>query len=273
MIYYRTYIVVDGVEYYGDIIEYSVATYCDNQIKKTTDAAQKMKPLLAAMLNYGAAAQLQLGYNTDALANERLQIYVENGWLDASYLTMNWDDNLVTSVTEASEAMKVNFQQNNAKRTARNLNLEGAVEVKMTFAYNITDNKGTKLPDGGSVSVYYWSGRNYEALAASGTPLTRENATYVKTGEDITETSSSKYGYEYVFYSDGIAAKELGDTVYIAAVFTMPDGTEYCSGVEVYSPEAYAQNAFGKESTTDVLRNLLKWMIIYGDAAKTYFAK
>jgi len=272
-IYYRTYIVVDGVEYYGDIIEYSVVTYCENWLKKTTATAVAMKPLLAAMLNYGAAAQLQLKYNTDTLANECLQTYVDQGLLDASHLTMNWDDSLLTPIVAASEEMTANFQMNSAKRTDRALRLEGAVEVKMVFAYNLVNGKGTKLPEGGSVTVYYWSGRDYDALAATGTALSKENATYVKTGEEITEEYTSSYGYEYVFYSDGIAAKLLGETVYMAAVFTMADGTEYCSGVEAYSPEYYAERAFAKPTTTEILANLLKWMVIYGETADAYFNK
>ena len=271
-IYYRTYIVVDGKEYYGDIIEYSVVTYCENQLKKTTTKANEMKPLLAAMLNYGAAAQQHFNYKTNELANACLQKYVDQGLLDAEHLVMHWDANLLTALVDADENMKVNFPENNAKRTAKTLRLEGAVEVKMTFAYQVTDDKGTQLPDGASVTVYFWNSKTYEALKAAGEALTKENATSVRTGEEITSTYSANYGYEYAAFSEGAPAKELGDTVYAAAVFTMADGTEYCSGVCVYSAENYAEAKLEAANAAETLKNVVKWMVIYGEAAKNYFA-
>jgi hypothetical protein len=271
-IYYRTYIVVDGKEYYGDIIEYSVVTYCEIQLAKTNEAINKVKPVLAAMLNYGAAAQLNFKYKTDELANACLQKYVDQGLLDAKYLSMQWDASMLTDVVVPDAAMTVNFQQNEAARTDRALVLDGAVEVKTVFAYKIKDNKGTKLPADGKITVYYWTRATYEALQASGQALTKENATYSRTGEEITHVAyHSTYGYEYAVYSDGVAAKELGNTIYVAAVFTMADGTEYCSGVDVYSPEMYAKGRIESANATEILKNVVKWMVIYGEAAKTYF--
>ena len=270
-IYYRTYIVVDGEVYYGDIIEYSVVTYCENQLKKTTTTANKMKPLLAAMLNYGAAAQEQFTYKTDAKANACLQTYVDQGLLDAKHLELHWDANYLTALKEPDAAMTVNFPENDAKRTSKNLGLEGAVETKLTFAYKLNGEKGTKLPADGSVAFYYWTEKTYNALKKAGDVLTKENADYVKTGDDITQTYGSKYGYEYYAMSDGIPAKQLGETIYTAAVFTMADGTEYCSGVTVYSAEEYASGQIAKASAAETLKTLVKWMVVYGETAYTYF--
>ena len=270
-IYYRTYIVVDGVEYYGDIIEYSVVTYCENQLKKTTASANKMKPLLAAMLNYGAAAQEYFGYKTDAKANACLQTYVNQGLLDAAHLTMNWSDSYLTALVEADAAMTVNFAVNEAKRTSKNLGLEGAVETKLTFAYKLNGNAGSMMPADGNVTFYYWTAGTYNALKADGKVLTKDNADYIKTGDEITQTHSTKYGYEYYAMSEGIPAKQLGESIYTAAVFTMADGTEYCSGVTVYSAEEYASGQISKTSAAANLKALAKWMVIYGEAAYTYF--
>ena len=270
-LYYRTYIEVDGEVYYGDIIEYSVVTYCKNQLGKTTTTAVKMKPLLATMLNYGAAAQMQFSYNTTELANSCLQEFVDNGLLDAKYLTMDWNDSYLTDLTAASAEMSVNFQQNNAKRTDKTLILEGAVETKLTFAYNVVNGKGTQLPTGASVTFYYWTAAKYAALEAEGKVLSKENASYVKTGEDITQAYTTSYGYEYYANSEGIPAQNLGDTLYTVAIFTMEDGTEYCSGVTVYSPEAYASSKIASSSTPEALKTLSKWMVVYCETAYAYF--
>ena len=271
-IYYCTYIEANGRAYYGELCEYSVLTYAENQFKKTTAAAQALKPLLASMLNYGAAAQINFDYRTDYLANRTLKSWVNKGLLDADYVTMSWDDNLLNSLDVVSDAMSRNFVVNNAKRTAASLSLQSMVQPKLTFAYKLSGNMGSKLPAGGSVTFYYWSGADYETLEEEGRPLSKYNATYTLSGNAIAENYSAKYGYEYVAYFQGIPAKALGDAMYVAAVFTMADGTEYCSGVTVYSPEVYAGNQLGKTSTTEKLKNLLKWMVIYGEAASNYYA-
>ncbi|WP_289466436.1 hypothetical protein, partial [Klebsiella pneumoniae] len=61
----------DGSYAYGKQVSYSPTTYAYNQLKaaSTTDAA---KSLYVAILNYGAAAQTYLSYNTDALINASL---------------------------------------------------------------------------------------------------------------------------------------------------------------------------------------------------------
>ena len=50
----------------------------------------------------------------------------------------------------------------------------------------------------------------------------------------------------------------------------MGDGTEYCSGVTVYSAEEYASGQIAKESAAENLKTLVKWMVVYGEAAYTY---
>jgi len=57
----------------------------------------------------------------------------------------------------------------------------------------------------------------------------------------------------------------------VAAVFEMADGTQYCSGVSVYSPEIYASNQL-KKTSDEVITNLLKWMVVYGERAEAYYA-
>jgi len=267
-IFYCTYIVIDGVEYYGDLNQYSVATYANNQFRKTNT---KLKNLLAAMLNYGAAAQVQFGYKTNDLVNASLQYWVDQGQLSADAVALTWDSSLLDTPADASAAMATNFAQNNAKRTAASLSLQSMVQPKLTFAYNLVDGKGTQLPSGGSLTFYYWSGADYAALESQGTALTRANATYTLSGKAITENYTDKYGYEYAAYFAGIPAKELGNAMYVAAVFTLADGTEYCSGVTVYSPEVYVANQLKKTTVSENTKDLLKWMTVYGEAAKNYY--
>ena len=51
---------------------YSVRTYCEHKLADAT-ADEKLKTMVKAMLNYGAAAQTHFGYNTANLANAGLE--------------------------------------------------------------------------------------------------------------------------------------------------------------------------------------------------------
>ena len=73
------------------------------------------------------------------------------------------------------------------------------------------------------------------------------------------------------FWADvsGIAAKSLGESIYVAAVYS--DGTStYSTGVLGYSIDAYCQAMIGIDSTID---QLAQSVVVYGDYAKSYFAE
>ena len=127
------------------------------------------------------------------------------------------------------------------------------------------------MPEGASVTFYFWTAAEYAELEAAGTPLSKENATYFKTGEDVEAVYSASYGYEYIVNSEGIPAQNLGDTLYTVAVFTLADGTEACSGMTTYSADAYAKVKIDTSSTSDVLKTLSKWMVVYSETAYAYF--
>ena len=279
-IYYRTYIVVDGEEYYGDVIEYSVQTYCYNQINssRTTAAQNKLRALCATMLNFGSSAQIQLSYNQDNLSNSILPGLVESGKLDAQYLEQNWDGSLLVAAQTPAADMTVNFAVNNASITAKTLQLKGAIEPKITMGYKLSGNFATQLPADADLKFYFWTSEQYDALAAAGKPLAKYNASTIKTfgvvdENDVAEVElsySKTYGYEYFAKPDAISARNLSQTFYFAAVVTEADGTEYCTGVNSYSPIQYAINQINKTSAAESLKDLCRWMALYGDAAKTY---
>ena len=277
-IYYRTYIELDGEVYYGDLIEYSVVDYCVNQINstKTTVKQNNLRALCAAMLNFGAAAQLDLEYQMDDLANDLLPSLVESGKLDAKYLTLDLDESTLPSAKAPAESMTVNFAVNDASITAKSLSLKGAIEVNITVGHKFNGKVASALAEGATLTYYFWTSDTYESLFASGTALTKENADYTKStlneGEVIASSYSTKYGQEYKAKPQSIAAKDLDETFYVVAIVTEADGTEYCTGVEGYSPMQYAINQLGKDSAKATLKNLCRWMAVYCEAAETYLS-
>jgi hypothetical protein len=62
--------VMNGNAPVGDAISYSVMQYCNNRIKKSTNANEVA--MCKGLLNYATAAQMYFNYNTDNLANASL---------------------------------------------------------------------------------------------------------------------------------------------------------------------------------------------------------
>lgn len=79
----------------------------------------------------------------------------------------------------------------------------------------------------------------------------------------------SSTGY-YCATSQGIEAKRLGDTVYLAIYCHLNDGTYVYSKLANYSPKTYAYNQL-KSSTDSEVRALMVAMLNYGAAAQSFF--
>ena len=79
---------------------------------------------------------------------------------------------------------------------------------------------------------------------------------------------SESDGY-YVSSSAGIAAKNLGDTIYFAVYARLKDGTYAYSSLVSYSPKTYAYNQL--KSGSAEMKALVVAMLNYGAMAQTYF--
>ena len=73
----------------------------------------------------------------------------------------------------------------------------------------------------------------------------------------------------YVSSSAGIAAKNLGDTIYFAVYARLKDGSYCYSSLVSYSPKTYAYNQL--KSGTDDMKALVVAMLNYGAKAQSYF--
>lgn len=63
----------EGVTYFSETRDYSIAEYCYNMLDKyNADEYAKLRTLLVDLLNYGAASQNYTTYKTDSLVNESL---------------------------------------------------------------------------------------------------------------------------------------------------------------------------------------------------------
>lgn len=76
-------------------------------------------------------------------------------------------------------------------------------------------------------------------------------------------------GY-YYGYTDGIAAKEMGDDQFVVGYAVLEDGTTVYTKMVQYSPEEYAKRMIEKDSTSDATKALCKALMAYGAAAQNY---
>ena len=233
----------NGNYIYGKYITtYSPKNYCYNQLVKSDDVL--LHELCIAILNYGTAAQIEFNYNTENLMNSGLTDD-QKAW--------TWDESLVRSDWTAPKGDALARQNPPVVSRGATLELKGALNLVFTA--------GVSGIDVAEAKVLVWTEEQYNAVDA----LTVENATVL----DLTyvETVDGVQTYEYVH--KGIAAKDMFHPVYACHMYTDTDGNVYYGGVLAYCAERYG---YIHRNDTDAIGDLAKTLVIYGNAARTYFA-
>ena len=270
----RPFLVVDGEKIYGEETTYGVLDYVANMMKKSSTSAE-LKSTLVGLLNYGAAAQEYFDSvgtyeKPDVLMNACLQEYVAAGYIDASVLDLNWNGDLLNAIVEPAEFMTVNFTKNGVvaqnNKIGKSLLLEGAVMIN----YKVVVGSDISNFQNATSTLYCWTADQYAQLLAKEEAFTKENASYKIEGEGIVYDKSA--GYMAMINSEAIAAKELGETLYVAMVIVDDNGEEHCTGIVTYSPEYYAKNQIDKNQKPYLVQ-MCKWMVTYGERARINFSK
>ena len=232
----------DGTYAYSDIAGYNAVYYAKAILAESQDP--EMKALVVAMLNYGAAAQEYFGHNTDSLMNAGLTE-------DQKALVDGYSADMLGGIVAADSSKTAAFPKDSTCYTPRiAVGFEGAFAVNYYFTPKHT-------PDG-ELTMYYWDAATYNSISE----MTRENATSVMTLEKQSDGS-------YLGAVEGIAAKEVDSTIYVALVYTS-GGTEYCSGILAYSLGTYFKSVAGGTSTAQPLGAAVA---VYSYCAKCYFEK
>ena len=229
----------DGTYAYTKLAGYSPVQYATSKLKGND---VPLKQLVVAMLNYGAAAQTHFNHNVENLANATLT--AEQIKLPEAYRS-----DMVSTVASPAQAKQGAFYNNKgfAKRYP-SISFEGAFCINYFFTPNYAPVDG--------ITLYYWNAADYEAVDV----LSISNAS----GSFKLEGSGTG---EYRGDIVGIAAKALGEGVYVAAVYS--DGTNtWTSGVLGYSIGAYCSSQATKGGT---IADLAMATAVYGYQAKQYF--
>ena len=230
----------DGSYVYTKLAGYSPVQYATSKLKGTDT---KLKQLVVAMLNYGAAAQTHFQHNVENLANATLT--AEQIALPESYRS-----DMVSTVASPSTEKQGAFANNKGfAKKYPSISFEGAFCINYFFTPKYAPESG--------ITLYYWNEADYNAAEV----LTAANATgKFKLGGSGTG--------EYRGDITGIAAKELSGAVYVAAAYKDSSGTVWTSGVLGYSIGTYCSSQASKGGT---ISELAKATAVYGYHAKTYF--
>ena len=241
-LYFRVYAKLSDDSYaYATTYGYRATAYANTVLSGNSDT--KTKALMVAMLNYGAAAQEYFGHNTDSLMNASLTE-------DQKALVDGYSADMLGGIVAADSSKTAAFPKDSTCYTPRiAVGFEGAFAVNYYFTPKHT-------PDG-ELTMYYWDAATYNSISE----MTRENATSVMTLEKQSDGS-------YLGAVEGIAAKEVDSTIYVALVYTS-GGTEYCSGILAYSLGSYFKSVAGGTSTAQPLGAAVA---VYSYYAKQYFA-
>ena len=241
-LYFRVYAKLSDDSYaYATTYGYRATAYANTVLSGNSDT--KTKALMVAMLNYGAAAQKYFGHNTDSLMNASLTE-------DQKALVDGYSADMLGGIVAADSSKTAAFPKDSTCYTPNiSVSFEGAFAVNYYFTPKHT-------PDG-ELTMYYWDAATYNSISE----MTRENATSVMTLEKQSDGS-------YLGAVEGIAAKEVDSTIYVALVYTS-GGTEYCSGILAYSLGTYFKSVAGGTSTAQPLGAAVA---AYSYYAKQYFA-
>lgn len=235
----------DGSYVYSKVLQYSVKTYCLNRVQKTDDP--NLRALCVAIMNYGAEAQKYFAATSDYTYTQLMNV----GFEEYQDLVVGYDPDLLLQpgTVNAAKAGVFGTEKNGFSKRSVSMSAEGIFSLNYYFTPAVKADK---------VTFCYWTEEQYN----SATTLTLANVSGTK------EMVASDSGNVYWASVDGIAAKDLDQTVYACGVYEI-DGVLYSTGVISYSLAKYCIN---KASVANDVQDLAAATVVYSYHAKAYFA-
>jgi len=276
--YMRVYVELpDGSYAYSQVTYNGAQKYIIGRLLNSSDV--NLKKALVAMLDYGAAAQINFGYKTEELANNLdsetilglfpayTEAQVNKVISEAATYASAYSADMVIPTVSADSAIVGNWVRDSVAKAnigvIPNLVLEGII----TNQYKVTLKGAAAGITVKSAKMLFWDTETYEALLAKGEAFSEGNATMIQNWTDEDKDKEGRYVGAY----DKTAAKDLGKTLYLCALIEAEDGTVYTSGVIAHSAHAYLADRIEKSTDADMVA-LAKALVNYGDAAAYYFA-
>lgn len=253
----------DGITSYSEVRDYSPRTYAYNMLNRLENSTEgdnvELKQLCAALLNYGAAAQVYFDANEVPLVNNELYKY--------NVTVPEYGDVKFTNVAhDATEWFKAEYIaasiEDESSQCAISTSFSGA--LALNFYIKLSDNSDY-YDRGTEINLYFWDN------SVTGN-LSMDNVTKTVT---LMDTGNGMYSYTLT----DITSKEIGDEFHFAVGYWDYDGlvfyyTDVCSYSvydycvnKVLSDDDYATATDNEKNLSD----LAKATAVYGYCAKQYF--
>ena len=225
----------DGKVVFGTPTPISAAEYAISTFGLYANDA-RLQTLMVDMLNFGAAAQNEFDYRTNALANSNMS---------ATMAAKATKDNV--SLSNGMKLYKDGLSSDKVTIKSASLSLDNEISINF-YAEIKGDIKKAEL----LIFDEYTAGGVYDKNTAS-------KRTDMVPHEDM-----------YAGFITGIAAKSMRDLYYARVYVQFEDGTEAYSGIGQYSVESYAWQVRNGSGFSSELKLLMEEMMKYGDSAKMY---
>ena len=225
----------DGKVVFGTPTPISAAEYAISTFGLYANDA-RLQTLMVDMLNFGAAAQNEFDYRTDALANSNMS---------ATMAAKATKDNV--SLSNGMKLYDDGLSSDKVIIKSASLSLDNEININF-YAEIKGDIKKAEL----LIFDEYTAGGVYDKNTAS-------KRTDMVPHEDM-----------YAGFITGIAAKSMRDLYYARVYVQFEDGTEAYSGIGQYSVESYAWQVRNGSGFSSKLKLLMEEMMKYGDSAKMY---
>ena len=209
-----------GREYYSPTDNYSITTYAYSQLSKQENSSE-LKVLCAALLRYGAKAQIFNGYRTDVLADRSMTEAQKLLLSDLSAATFGMNNRVLPEIANPK-----------ATWVGKALILDSKVTVR--YVVDITD----------------------PSVGAENLTLRIRYTDYSGVEQEAVVKNAQPYGTEaghYSFGFDGLLAAELRTILYTAVYI---DETQV-SDTLIYSVDTYGANKTG--TLGDLCRALMAY--------------
>ncbi len=232
-LYMRAYVKVGDEYFYSDLKGFSVADYCNAIIGGEYTEAEKK--LCAAVLQYGAEAQVYFDYNASNRIDANLSADYKTAYDATMQVTLN--NSFTTSLATTPDAFT---------KTSKSISLDEGITIN-----------------------YYYT------LADASNITKAELLTWSSATEELTYDNAQKTNLEcladgrYAARGALVAAPDWSNTIYACARIETSDGKVYISNINPYSANAYA-SYFANQSVKET--NVMQAMLVYGHLAQVYFA-
>lgn len=250
-VFFRMYVKLsDGTYVYSARIRYSALIYTEEAVKDYPND-EGLHALCAAMLNYGAAAQVYFDYKTDSLMNA--SAIVDAQGRNIMDLVMPFDDSVIDARLASNTSQYGEFTNKSSLISG------GVYSLSLLGAISLNSKNLTYDPTGVTEAGFFvWSHEAY----ASGETLTKENATMKIVSDVIDGTLEGSV--------TGIPASAMCDT-FVIVPYIVKDGVYHYRGLSRISVDYYGQLLLAGDGYTEIEKNLARCMLVYGEHAENYF--